>query len=207
MRTIAFLLATLAVASPAAAAEALSGFEVRSFHAVGSQSDSGMTVDNARPLGHLSYTAGIGFDWAGKPLVETNGTEETQALIVSQGTASLLAGIGLWERLELSMELPVVLMQTTNTPRNPVGLGFTEVSDGGGLGDIRVTPKVLLFGPKKAAEPGFAMSLASDVVIPTGSGTSSRAAPSALRRGSWATGSSRPASGLQATPACSSSRM
>ena len=171
MRTIAFLLATVAVASPAAAAEALSGFEVRSFHAVGSQSDSGMTVDNARPLGHLSYTAGIGFDWAGKPLVETNGTEETQALIVSQGTASLLAGIGLWERLELSMELPVVLMQTTNTPRNPVGLGFTEVSDGGGLGDIRVTPKVLLFGPKKAAEPGFAMSFASDVVIPTGSGT------------------------------------
>jgi outer membrane protein OmpA-like peptidoglycan-associated protein len=171
MRTIAFLLATVAVASPAAAAEdTVSGFEVRSFHAVGSQSDSGMMVDNARPLGHLSYTAGIGFDWAGKPLVETNGTDETQALIATQGTASLLAGIGLWERLELSMELPVVLVQTTNAPRNPLALRFSDIAEGGGLGDIRVTPKVLLFGPKKAAEPGFAMSFASDVVIPTGSG-------------------------------------
>ena len=180
MRTIAFLLATLAVASPAAAAEetgtaaapkAISGFEVRSFHAVGSQSDSGMTVDNARPLGHLSYTAGIGFDWAGKPLVETNGTEETQALIVSQGTASLLAGIGLWERLELSMEIPVVLEQTTNPPRKAADLGFAGIAETGGLGDIRVTPKVLLFGPKKAAEPGFAMSFASEIIIPTGAGS------------------------------------
>ena len=170
MRTIAFLLAAVAVASPAAA-ESLSGFEVRSFHAVGSQSDSGMTVDNARTLGHLSYTAGLGFDWATNPLVETNGSAETQPLIKTQGTASLLAGIGLWERLELSMELPVVLIQETNTPTNPVSLGFTNVDGGAGLGDIRVTPKVLLFGPKKATEAGFAMSFASDVVIPTGSGT------------------------------------
>ena len=171
MRTIAFLLATVAVASPAAAAEALSGFEVRSFHAVGSQSDSGMMVDNARPLGHLSYTAGIGFDWASKPLVETNGTDETQALIATQGTASLLAGIGLWERLELSMELPVVLVQTTNPPRKAADLGFAGIAETGGLGDIRVTPKVLLFGPKKAAEPGFAMSFASEIIIPTGAGS------------------------------------
>lgn len=171
MRTIALLLAAVAVASPAAAAESISGFEVRSFHAVGSQSDSGIMVDNARPLGHLSYTAGIGFDWAGKPLVETNGSEETRALIATQGTASLLAGIGLWQRLELSMELPVVLVQTTNAPRNPVALGFKGVAETGGLGDIRVTPKVLLFGPKKAAEPGFAMSFASEVVIPTGAGS------------------------------------
>ena len=178
MRTIAFLLATVAVASTAAAAEdtgaaakSISGFEVRSFHAVGSQSDSGMMVDNARPLGHLSYTAGIGFDWASKPLVETNGTDETQALIATQGTASLLAGIGLWERLELSMELPVVLVQTTNPPRKAADLGFAGIAETGGLGDIRVTPKVLLFGPKKAAEPGFAMSFASEIIIPTGAGS------------------------------------
>ncbi len=181
MRTIAFLLATVAVASTAAAAAAaedtgaaaksISGFEVRSFHAVGSQSDSGMMVDNARPLGHLSYTAGIGFDWASKPLVETNGTDETQALIATQGTASLLAGIGLWERLELSMELPVVLVQTTNPPRKAADLGFAGIAETGGLGDIRVTPKVLLFGPKKAAEPGFAMSFASEIIIPTGAGS------------------------------------
>ena len=171
MRTIAFLLTAVAAASPAVAAEGgPSGFEVRSFHPVGSQSDSGMTVDNARTLGHLSYTAGLGFDWSKSPLVETNPDgSEAQALVASQTTASLLAGLGLWERLELSVEVPFVVAQEAN---DPIGkdFGFLSTAGGAGLGDIRVTPKVRLFGPHKATEPGFAMALASEVVIPTGAG-------------------------------------
>ena len=69
------------------------------------------------------------------------------------------------------MELPVVLVQTTNPPRKAADLGFAGIAETGGLGDIRVTPKVLLFGPKKAAEPGFAMSFASEIIIPTGAGS------------------------------------
>ena len=96
-----------------------------------------LSLHSARPLPHLSVYAGLLGHYTNDALVEGRGDGVFSRPVHHRAVADLALALGLWDRLELSLALPVVLRQTG--AHYPDGL--TDSADSG-LGDLRMGLKV-----------------------------------------------------------------
>jgi outer membrane protein OmpA-like peptidoglycan-associated protein len=119
-------------------------------------------TEGAKTLPHLSPSVGLYLHYDHDPLqVRDDATGESLYDEVSyQLNMELLAAIGFWDRLELGFALPVTLTQDEGD--RPAAAGGSR-SLTGGIGDLRLIPKVRLFtfGPLSAA-------VAVSIELPTG---------------------------------------
>jgi outer membrane protein OmpA-like peptidoglycan-associated protein len=127
--------------------------------------DGVLDVEWAAVPRHLDWDLALWLDFADDPLVayqELDGERERVGAVVSRRlSASLLASIGLWDRVQLGLELPLVLSQTGESLP---GFMLAEPTDVG-LGDIRLLPKVHLLDLA-----GAHLALMAAVTLPTGTG-------------------------------------
>ncbi len=161
---LAALVMSVVLALPAIAS-AQTGFDVQRLKPAPAQSVNYFGLHQARVLHGGGYEVGLHLNYADDLLVMHGADDERIASIVSnQLTMHLTGGVGIADRLEIGLDIPVILLQSGD---ELPGLPSADVSDAGaGLGDIRIVPKVLLFGPD-AGESGPAMAFLLDTYLPT----------------------------------------
>jgi len=124
-----------------------------------------LTLHGVRPLGHLTSQFGLVATYASAPLVlRTVMSGANQAVVSSQATADVLAAIGLLDRLELGLALPVTVQGSAPAPI--LGQEFSGGVAPVAIGDLRVVPKGSILELS-----GFRLGVAATFTIPTGSAT------------------------------------
>lgn len=113
---------------------------------------------------HLGWGAGLFLNLADDPVVEkTSGGDDLRKVVDTAVTADLLASVGLWRRLEIGVHLPVHLVYDGD----PYATGVTTLEASGGVGDLRLVPKVQLLSTGTLARH-FLLGLALPIGLPTG---------------------------------------
>jgi outer membrane protein OmpA-like peptidoglycan-associated protein len=159
------------MASPAVAFaqdEGVPGFELRSWNLNSSQRYGYLTGESGATLPEGRFELGLMGTYLMNPLNLYDGEGERVVTVISDiVVADVYVTYTPIERLQLSLNAPFYLLQSAdNEERLP---GATRGSlDGGGIGGLRFTPKVMLV-PRTLGEPGFALSLQAALVFPTGS--------------------------------------
>lgn len=161
------LLVALGIAAAAPGYAQSVGFEAQQLHPAPGRSTNYINAESARTPGNGNFEMALFMNYANSFFgLYAEDEVERSVRIHQQYTAHLLADLGLTDRLELGVDVPVVLSQDGD-PTPELG------SDGGGpvgLGDLRILLKVRLFGPAPSDEDphGFGIALAVDAFVPTG---------------------------------------
>lgn len=123
-----------------------------------------LSTMSARTGGHLRWQAGVSLDYAHAPLALYNSAtgEKVQDVVGNQTTLNVMGALGITRYLELGVALPIVFQ-----PNSSGNLGVPVTATG--LGDLRVTPKVMLFGNENVA-----LGIGATVQMPTAGGSSFR---------------------------------
>lgn len=153
----AFATLSLAAASAQAqtAAQTIEGYALEQFEATPAGDDF-FGVRSADTQGHLIPRFAVMFDYASNPLVI--GTND-QAIVGTQAFLRADASLALWDRLLLSLDIPVAVMQSGDSPEVAPGVVFPS-PDGPGMGDIRFDLRSRLLGkPRGPIELGIGTSI------------------------------------------------
>jgi outer membrane protein OmpA-like peptidoglycan-associated protein len=159
--TLALFTALLLGAAPALAQQAT--FPVVNFKPTANPNNSYVT-EGGRLLPHLTPTGTLLLNYAHQPLrmIDPADDDFSHGLVNYQFSADLLLAIGLWDRLEVGLVLPVTLVQGSD------GLQALGRSPGatlsGGLGDLRLVPKVRFLTKKRITQ-----AMSAGLSFPTGS--------------------------------------
>jgi outer membrane protein OmpA-like peptidoglycan-associated protein len=121
-----------------------------------------------------SWDAGLWLGTADDPLVlyrETDGERTRVGPLVAQRTsATLVASYALWRRLELGIEVPLVLAQSRGDSLSGVNGELASI-DGVSIGDLRFVPKFALLTRPRF---GLQVALTPAVTVPSGGKTEYR---------------------------------
>ncbi|MCA9537938.1 MAG: OmpA family protein [Myxococcales bacterium] len=119
----------------------------------------GFSVEGAKVPKHLEFVPSLVLNYGKQPLVYRDTAGDVDREIVSDlATGNLLLTLGVLERLELSVDVP--LHYTAGEVVEAKG------EDGISIGDVRFLPKLRLFGLEQ--ERGFGAAIAVPVSFPTG---------------------------------------
>jgi len=123
-------------------------------------------VHSARVQRHLGWNVGLSLNYADKPLnfMDPRQDRFLAALVRSQVGLDLMGAVGLFDRFELGVVLPVTVQDSEPAPQ--VDASFSNGVGSGGIGDLRVVPKARLVDGES-----FDLALAVPVVLPTGGGS------------------------------------
>ncbi|WP_240360320.1 adventurous gliding motility protein AgmC [Pyxidicoccus caerfyrddinensis] len=123
-------------------------------------------VHSARVQRHLGWNVGLSLNYADKPLnfLDPRQDRFITALVRSQVGLDLMGAVGLFDRLEVGLVLPVTLQDSEPAPQ--VDPSFSQGVGSGGIGDLRVVPKARLVDGES-----FGLALVVPVVLPTGGGS------------------------------------
>jgi len=145
------------------------GFAIQLFEpALGS--DRLLTVTGPNVLGHMNLDLGVMVGYQHRPLTlfDSSGGEDLgdagPALVNSQMTLEPTAAIGLFERAQVGVAVPIVVSQDGDYFERSEGQGVTAA----GLGDARIDIKVPFYTWGNGF--GGAVAFAPVVTIPTGGG-------------------------------------
>ncbi|MFL5347091.1 MAG: Ig-like domain-containing protein [Hyalangium sp.] len=160
------VVAVLAASGPAQA-QSSSAIDVQQFKPAPGKADV-LGLEGPGVPGHLSWSTGLYLQYAHDPLVIINPRNEAllQHLVKNQVGFDLVGAIGLGERFELGASIPISLQ---HGEFNEQASGSLEQTWKGGLGDLRLIPKVLLLEGES-----LRLGLAAPVVLPTGGSTALR---------------------------------
>ena len=163
------LMALLLAGAPVLAQTSSDGmrFDVQSFRPSGAPQDV-VTVQQSRPLSHLSFSLGMVVDFALDPLVLVQTDSQSKYLSVVGNRLQLdgVATIGLFDWIELGLSVPMVLSQTSD---NLEALGTEGSIRSTVPGDVRLTGKVAVPGLRRAADgSGFGAAVTFGLSFPTG---------------------------------------
>ena len=136
--------------------------------------DKFVDVESAVPLPHKSWGLGLFFNYArnevqlaGYDPVNQRPSGARADLLAHALSADLWAGVGLWNRFQIALALPMTLYQTgedfldtTSQPRGP----RISAPSGFALGDPRIHLKLRLYGKER----GFQISVSHWLSIPLG---------------------------------------
>lgn len=119
-------------------------------------------VSGSDTLGRFQPSAGLWLNYAHRPLTATLQGGEELDLVASQLAADLVLGIGITDRLQLGLAMPLTLSQSVGSPN---GTSFPMPTLASTVpGDLRLVPK---FGLFKNPE-GMNLALEAVIGIPTG---------------------------------------
>lgn len=125
--------------------------------------DTFFGVPSAGVGGHIIPRAMVMFDYAHRPLRFRTDAGETP-IVASQGFLRVDASLALWDRLQLSVDMPFALVQSGEDPRIP-GIDFHPPSSAA-VGDLRFGLRGRLAGGDR--DP-IQVGLGSYLFLPTGS--------------------------------------
>ncbi len=163
--------AAIAVTVRVAHADTIDDFAIERFR-WSANNDAVLSVESARTGDHRELTLGAWLGYANNPLVaytsDADGNRtRVGALVHHRVGGALVASLSLWHRLQLGIEIPVVLYQF----RNANFLGATQpltALDKVGLGDIRLSPKFSLL---RQAAHGVDLAVMPTFSLPSGGAT------------------------------------
>ncbi len=128
--------------------------------------ESGITLESASPAAVKSLALSVLFDWNVGILALVAQREKLGDLVPFRVDLHVLVAYQLHPRVELAADLPMALGQGNN-----FGLlnqyGYSEPGVSGGLGDIRLLPRFILFPAKRSP---LGVALITELRLPTGSG-------------------------------------
>jgi len=125
-------------------------------------------VQKSEVIGHVSPVVGLFSDLALDPLVLIDkSTGEAVDVVSSRLTLTAMAGIGLWDWLDVTAALPIIAFQDGGNLRR-VGTEGEVASSA--LGDLRLQTKLALpfLHRKDEVKSGFGAALYGNVNLPTG---------------------------------------
>ncbi len=156
----AALAAALVIPSLASA----QGFDVQQLNPGPSQTTDVINVSQARITPGGLWELGLFLHYADSPLVFSDADDNVTDIVGSQLTANVLGVIGIADRLELGIDIPIILNQTGDPIDVP---GITDVSGASaGVGDVRFIPTIALL---RNEDPGTVnLALAVNTWFPTG---------------------------------------
>lgn len=157
------ILALVATFAPLAAfAQAAGAFSVLRFRP-GIGAYNLLHTESPQVIDHMTPTAGIYLHYDHRPLVFVDAATGKTAYdeVSFQLNAQLVASIGLWDRIEVGVAVPVAILQGTGDRPDK----FPLVPDvAGGPGDLRLQIKALLL-----QSGGFRLGASLPILLPTGS--------------------------------------
>lgn len=185
--------AALVVAVPAVShAQVVEGQFTTERFQLASDGDGIIDVESGAIRQHLKLDMAMWLGYANDPLVLQRTDvrrEDVGALVADQISGEIAAAIGLHERFQLGLAIPLVLLQSDNF--SPSALMPTAPQTSTEIGDIRLIPKLQLV---KQGTYAFDLAIYAPLTLPTGSGegftgdTSVTFAPAAAISRHWDTG-------------------
>ncbi len=157
------LLIAFAWVSPASAQRADRSFNPQLFHPAPGP-DEFITVEPAAPLAHLQYQVGLYLNYARNEFtifgVNSDNSTTTRAnILANRLAADLWAGLGLWNRLQIAIQIPMTLFQNGEdfNDSQPSATGGTHIKAGNGFafGDPRLYLKLKIYGKEKGIQIAF----------------------------------------------------
>lgn len=132
---------------------------------------AGLMLEPADVPEPLSWNAALWLRYAYRPFTLRNpATDDIRFTMVRHHlSGDLTAGIGLFERAALGVDLPFLMMQTGDKPtvESEKVLGEGRVASQG-LGDLALSGKLLVLKPEGRAAAGFVFSVMQRFSFPTG---------------------------------------
>ncbi|NPC68618.1 OmpA family protein [Corallococcus exiguus] len=122
-----------------------------------------LAVHGAKVQRHLGWNVGLSVNYADKPLNFFDPRSDTYvtSLVKSQVGFDLMGAIGLFDRFEIGVVLPITIQGSENSPA--VDSSFANGVGGGGIGDLRLIPKARLLDGDD-----YGVSVVLPISLPTG---------------------------------------
>ena len=142
-------------------------FDVQRFRPMPSQRSNFIGQAATSVMPHMGWEVGLTLNYADDPLIVRDEDDTVLgSLVASQLTSNLLFTLALIDRLELGLDVPLVLYQSGEA----ISLLPSATAEGGfGIGDIRFVPKVLIHDQAtEDDESGLAIAFVLDTYIPVG---------------------------------------
>ena len=172
MRSRALLAAVALLLAPRAAlaADPVPSLDLRGFRAPVDPS-SGVFVQPADAPDTGEWNVGVWLSYAHRPITLRSAKtgEVAHSVISHQVTSDLVASVGLWHRLQLGLDLPVLLYQTGDAPGAAARRAIGEyVVPAQAFGDLGLYAKLTIVRPTAGELGGFALALDERLTFPTG---------------------------------------
>ncbi len=176
MRLRAFFAFSLALLTgvEAAAADPLPSLDLRNFTAP-IDPGSGVWIQPAESPATGEWNVGLFTSYAYRPITLRDASTNAIAfdVIAHQVTSDLVAGVGLWHRLHVGIDLPILVYQVGDklTPAAISTLGdSTYQLPSSGFGDLGLDAKLTLLRPSHdgGEVTGFGAALTERLTVPTG---------------------------------------
>lgn len=171
MRSRAFLAAALLLLAPAArAADPVPSLNLRGFRAPIDPA-SGVYVQPADSPDTGEWNVGAWFSYAYRPIALRDAKTNKIAfdLLKHQLTSDVVGSIGLFHRLQLGFDLPVLLYQTGDKPTAAATRAVGDYTlPAQAFGDLGLDAKVTIVRPTAGDLGGFALALDERFTLPTG---------------------------------------
>ncbi len=156
----------------AAAADSPS-LDLRGWHA-SADPEAGTTLEPASAPDTGEWNVGLRAHWAYRPIelfvIAPSGARSEVVPVEHQVTADLVAGVGLWRRLFLGLDIPYVIAQTGDEIDDPglaAALGTTRAPLVA-LGDVGLSAKLVLMPADEEEFGGFGVAALQRFSLPTG---------------------------------------
>ncbi|MFB1481346.1 Ig-like domain-containing protein [Corallococcus sp. RDP092CA] len=122
-----------------------------------------LAVHGAKVQRHLGWNVGLSVNYADKPLNFFDPRSDTYvtSLVKSQVGFDLMGAVGLFDRFEIGVVLPITVQGSENSPA--VDSSFANGVSGGGIGDLRLIPKARLLDGDD-----YGVSVVLPISLPTG---------------------------------------
>jgi uncharacterized repeat protein (TIGR01451 family)/MYXO-CTERM domain-containing protein len=150
-----------------AKADPETGFELQQMRPNPELSRGAFVTVSPAALGHREWRAHVLVNYANNPLVLYDSQDQRVAGAVSrQAAVHLLGSLGLWDFLELGVDLPIVVHQAGEAMP---AAAAPQIAHAAGLGDLRLLPKAQLL-KLRAEGLGATVTAAAlvELFLPTG---------------------------------------
>ena len=145
-------------------------FDVQNFNPAPTQRSNALGVWQARVLPDSAFEIGALFHYSDDPLVLRDPSgDRLRSIVGSQANLHIMGGFGLFDLLEISADIPLVVLQTGETIGSLPNFAVGAPDAGFGVGDIRLVGKLQLFNSHTEQSPGGgAIALVVQGFLPSG---------------------------------------
>ncbi|APR75623.1 outer membrane protein OmpA [Minicystis rosea] len=146
MASVALAASSFSAAARAQTTTAIGGMALDQFEPAPA-GDAFFGIPAPSAVGHLVPSAILMFDYAHRPLRLVTGGSDT-AIVSAQGFLRADASLALWDRLLISVDVPIAILQAGNEPQMA---GFTfNAPSSAAMGDLRLGVRGRIFGEDRS---------------------------------------------------------
>jgi outer membrane protein OmpA-like peptidoglycan-associated protein len=117
-----------------------------------------LSIEGGQVAGHGEFVPSLVVNYGNQPLVSRIGGDVARTIVAHMVTADVMLTVGILDRLEITLDLPINYVTGDKL--------VDDKLDGVAVGDVRLIPKLRLFGLEKGE--GFGAAIIVPVSLPTG---------------------------------------